>query len=155
MSLMGGEPLLNPNCKDFLYSARKYFPRTYIQFVTNGILLTEQNEDFWQAMKENNIVLRPTVYPINIKWPDIKEKAKKYDIKLDFYNNPLYLKTSYKIPIIPKGGLNIFENFKNCRAKGCIMLSKGKLYPCSIPSNIHHLTEFFNLNLPLDKKKWN
>ena len=37
--LMGGEPLLNPNCERFFELTRKYFDKTEIKLITNGILL--------------------------------------------------------------------------------------------------------------------
>ena len=65
--LMGGEPLLHPECTVFFEIARKYFPNAYIQFVTNGILLKEQNNLFWEAMQKNSIVLRPGKYRKNLQ----------------------------------------------------------------------------------------
>ena len=39
ISLMGGEPLLNPQIEDYCRMVRKYFPVGDVQIVTNGILL--------------------------------------------------------------------------------------------------------------------
>lgn len=55
--LLGGEPLLHPNVKDFLIITRKYFPEIsipnrigIIDLVTNGILLHKQSDDFWETL---------------------------------------------------------------------------------------------------------
>ncbi|WP_300759362.1 radical SAM protein [uncultured Brachyspira sp.] len=53
--LMGGEPLLNKNCKDYFYIVRKYFKNSLIWLITNGILLPKQDENFWVSCKENRV----------------------------------------------------------------------------------------------------
>jgi len=68
IGVMGGEPLLHPELKQILISARVYFPDTLIQLVTNGLLLLRQDEEFWQICRENNITLVNTRYPINLDY---------------------------------------------------------------------------------------
>jgi MoaA/NifB/PqqE/SkfB family radical SAM enzyme len=46
IDLLGGEPLLHPHVKDFLYIARKYFPKTRIRIVSKGVLLLKQKMIF-------------------------------------------------------------------------------------------------------------
>lgn len=147
--LMGGEPLLHPQCIDFFEISRKYFPNAYIQFVTNGVLLPEQNETFWEAMQKYQIILRPTKYPINIDWNKIEEIAKKYCIKVEYFND---IKISQKIPIDISGKLNIKTNYKKCRCNTCYILHNGKIYPCSSAGNIHHFIKYFGLNIENSKK---
>lgn len=81
--LMGGEPLLNPNCIQFL-TLQDIFPKSAIWLVTNGILLDKQNEDFWNSCQRNKMQIRPTKYPIKINWDLIKDKCDQYDIPLIF-----------------------------------------------------------------------
>lgn len=64
--LAGGEPLMNKDCKEYFYILRKYFKNNLIWLITNGILLPKQDNSFWKALKENNIILRPTKYPLKI-----------------------------------------------------------------------------------------
>ena len=142
--LLGGEPLLHPQLISFLDISRKYFPKAYIQLVTNGVLLPVQDENFWNAMKRNDIVLRPTKYPINIDYKKIEEKANEYDIKVQYFND---INVSLKIPIHINGELNASKMHKNCRCKTCYILNKGKIYPCSISGNIHHFIKYFNLDI--------
>lgn len=52
IGLMGGEPLLHPQVEKFFAIARKYFPDTTIQLVTNDILLPTKKEYFWQEAKK-------------------------------------------------------------------------------------------------------
>jgi len=57
IGVMGGEPLLHPELKQILISARVYFPDTLIQLVTNGLLLLRQDEEFWQICRETTSLL--------------------------------------------------------------------------------------------------
>lgn len=148
--LLGGEPLLNPNCERFFEITRKYFKKTKIKLVTNGILLLKQNNSFWKSMKENNITLAPTKYPIKIDWDKIKEICKNMDIKLSFYNNENIEKTSFKNPLNLEGKENPEWNFRNCwLSNNCLFLDKGKLYTCTVPPVIRHFNKFYNKNIPV------
>lgn len=147
--LMGGEPLLHPQLISFLEVSRKYFPKSFIQLVTNGVLLLEQKDSFWEAMQKYNIILRPTKYPINIDYNEIEEKAKKYNVFVQYFND---IKISKKIPIDLEGKLNFRKNYRRCGSKTCYILNKGKIYPCSTAGNIHHFIKFFNLNIENDDR---
>jgi MoaA/NifB/PqqE/SkfB family radical SAM enzyme len=47
----GGEPLLHPRILEIFTIARKYFPRTDLSFMTNGLLLLKMPEIFWETCK--------------------------------------------------------------------------------------------------------
>lgn len=143
-NLMGGEPLLHPKVTSFFKIAREYFPNAYIQLVTNGILLNEQPVSFWESMQKYNIVLRPTKYPIDIDWKEIEKIASNYNIKVEYFND---IKISCKTPICINGMLNSAQNYRKCRCKKCYILSKGKIYPCSVAGNIHHFIKYYNINI--------
>ena len=66
IGLMGGEPLLHPQVKDFLYIARRHFRKTKIRIVTNGVLLLNKKEDFWKACRDNNIIVEVTKYRLTL-----------------------------------------------------------------------------------------
>lgn len=150
ISLMGGEPLLHPQCSKFLEITRKYLPKTKIKLVTNGILLLKQSEEFWESMKKFNITLSPTKYPIDIDWSRIKEIAEKYGVFLQFYNCENVLKTSYKIPLVEDGSMNATTSFSNCWiANNCTFLKNGKIYGCVFPATISHFNKYFNKNIPV------
>nr|WP_286030837.1 radical SAM protein [Helicobacter pullorum] len=140
--LTGGEPLLNPNCKDFFAITRKYFPNSAIWLVTNGILLPKQETSFWESCKNNRIEIRPTKYPIKVDWNLIKAKCESYGIPLKFFNNENVVKTSMKFILEPKGNIDAYNSFINCgMANNCVQLRDGKLYPCNIAANIDFLTK--------------
>ena len=61
--VMGGEPLLHPDCTRFLHVVREAFPDTRLELVTNGLLLGEQPESFWTACRETRTTISLSVYP--------------------------------------------------------------------------------------------
>ena len=126
--LMGGEPLLNPNCIQFFDITRYFFPKSAIWLVTNGILLDKQNEDFWNSCQRNKMQIRPTKYPIKINWDLIKDKCDQYDIPLIFFNNGELEKTSWKFSLDPSGNCDNYHSFTNCSmANHCVQFKDGKL----------------------------
>ena len=146
--LMGGEPLLNKNCKDYFYIVRKYFKNSLIWLITNGILLPKQDENFWVSCKENRVEIHPTKYPININWDYITNLCNQYGIVLSFYNDTSVQKESLKTVLNLDGITDPSNNFINCFiANDCLFLSNGKLFTCGLISNIRHFNKYFGKNL--------
>lgn len=71
--LMGGEPLLNPRAIDYAVIARKAFPNGRISFITNGLLLQKQSDEFYEKCREYDIDIDMTPYPINLDYEKICE----------------------------------------------------------------------------------
>ena len=146
-SIMGGEPLLNKNCKDYCKILRSYFPNTSITIITNGILLLQQDEDFWKTLSENSIDIFLTRYNINLRWDEIEKKANECKIKLMF-SNDINKKTSFKNVLDLNKKQDSFCSFINCfHANTCIQIKDGKLYTCPIIPNIEHFNKYFNKNI--------
>ena len=153
--LMGGEPLLNNNCKKYFYITRKYFKNSEIFLITNGILLPKQDEDFWISCKENDIEIRPTKYPIKIDWEYIKNISNKYGVSLYFYNDENIEKQSRKNIFDLSGKMDSFNSFIKCNlATNCIALHNGKIYPCGVASNIRHFNNYFNQKLEITERDY-
>lgn len=145
--LMGGEPLLHPNCKEFFKITRTHFPQSAIKLVTNGILLPKQKEDFWEYAKEYKVIISPTKYPIKIDWQSIEKMCQKYEVPLIFYNNAKIEKTSWQFLLDKEGKQDVFYNFNHCwDANWCVRFHKGKLATCTGPISIEHLNKKFNQN---------
>lgn len=145
--LMGGEPLLNKSCADFTTVLRKYFKKSKIVIISNGILLLKQENQFWKILKENIVEIQISRYDINIDYEAIKKKAEQENVQLLFTNEP-GKKYTIKFVLSENRENNAFESFINCgMANACVQLKKGKLYPCSIPCNIEHFNKYYNKNL--------
>ena len=151
--LMGGEPLLNPNINKIFDITRKYFPVGHLQLITNGILLSEMPEDFWESCQKNEIEIMPTKYPINVSYEEsLKEKALKHHLHYQIYNIGDSEKSLYSFKLSEYGGQPIEPNFYRCEmANSCINLSHGKLYTCVFPPYVHHLNKYFNTKFCVSK----
>ena len=51
--LMGGEPLLTPQLKEYVRTAREIFPTADIRMVSNGLLIPKLDGDSLKVIKEN------------------------------------------------------------------------------------------------------
>ena len=151
IGIMGGEPLLHPELLQILALARKCFPNALLQLVTNGLLLMNQSEEFWQTCKEHNIVVVNTKYPINLDYDGMIARAEKYGVTFEHYGNTgEKTKTSYKIPLDLNGKQNPRSNYLKCHhSNNCALLMEGKFYACTVASNVKIFNKKFGTNLQL------
>lgn len=153
-SLMGGEPLLHPFVDDFMEIGRRSFPKSTIQLVTNGILLSRMIGSFWMRCKEFNIEIVCTKYPINLDFDKIEFIANSKGVKFTYFGDTgTSLRKSNKIPLNLKGDGNLQNNYSGCyHAKTCCSLSKGRIYPCTIAPNARHFKNYFNEKIEISEK---
>lgn len=155
LRMLGGEPLLNPDITIFLKIARDVLCDAELEIVTNGLLLTSMNDGFWVACKENNIVIRPTKYPVNCNYEKAKKSAEYHGVRYEYYSNEFEEKTLYHDTLDISGKQNPRMSFLKCySANRCIFLEDGKLYPCNIIPNIHHFNSMFNKSLNVTHKDY-
>ncbi len=156
INLLGGEPLLHSNIKRVMQIARKAFPETRVLILTNGLLLKNINDDFWNTAKENNIDIEITRYPINFDYDYIKKKGEEKGVRVVFFGRSDYIqKTLFTLPIDLKGKHDIKESFRECyMARNCITFRDGKLYPCSYAAYIYRFNYFFKKDIPVTDKDY-
>ena len=141
IDILGGEPLLNPEIKDLLVIARKYFDNTDIIIATNGLLIANQPQDFWECLKKNNIAFRITKYPVNINIEKIRKLCSEYNVKLKERDMGTWNKPSYDFT----GSNNPFEAYEYCDTNGyCNILEDGKMAQCPLVFNSKHFNDYFN-----------
>jgi organic radical activating enzyme len=139
ISLLGGEPLLHPEITVITKIARKYFPETDIEILTNGTLLLKMDACFWDCCRENSIKVTITKYPVKIDIPAIKEAARKSGVKLNILYEDNERSFYYK-PLNVLWNNNLKNNFIRCwYANRCINLRNGRLFSCAMAPYIHIL----------------
>lgn len=156
LRLMGGEPLLHPELSEFLKISRSLFPRTHIQLVTNGLLIPEMPEEFFESCKENAIDIHITVYPLqnryDLVWRILAEKKMGYSVAS---NSNGIKKTFHHLVIDKTGGHNSEDNFHTyCTCSRCTNLSNGKLFLCPVRASIRHFTDFFQESFALSEQDY-
>ncbi|MDR1684840.1 MAG: hypothetical protein LBR82_00085 [Desulfovibrio sp.] len=134
-----------------MQASRKYFKNAHIQLFTNGLLLLQMDNSFWNACYTNNIAILATSYR-GIQWDRIESKAAMQNVLLTYtstYRDIIYgEKLSWHFPLDLSGRQDARENFLRCgEANTCIFLRNGRLYTCVAPPNIHHFNKYFNTHL--------
>jgi MoaA/NifB/PqqE/SkfB family radical SAM enzyme len=156
LGVMGGEPLLHPDLLEILKAARKLFPATQIRLTTNGILLLQQNDEFWNVCRENKITIVITKYPLDLKYEEIKAKIKNENVLFHFFEGTGegIVKKSFKRKINLEGGSNPVEMFANCDlANYGNFLMEGKLYGCPFSCQMNRIfNDIFAQEIPLTEK---
>lgn len=146
--LMGGEPLLHPEINCLIKTARESLPKAKICLVTNGILLKSMSVEFWNTLKNYDVALYLSSYPIDIDYGELVQLAQEHGITVDglSHNDKSYFG---KLPIDTNDKRNAKFNFKHCpHANNEHNLRKGRLYTCMTAANIEQLNNRYNLYLP-------
>jgi sulfatase maturation enzyme AslB (radical SAM superfamily) len=148
--IMGGEPLINPECRDWLIGARQMLPHSQIRFTTNGLLLPK-HQDLIDLMYElGNISFKITVH---IDTPELNSSIdqvfKRYSWRpvreygIDRWvtdnNFRFHVKRSNKFIKTYKNDYNNMmpwnsvssQAFDACVQQTCPLLHQGKIYKCS------------------------
>lgn len=146
IGIMGGEPLLHPELLKILACVRAYFPNTILRLTSNGILMNQQKQEFWDVCRENKIVLVVTKYPLKTDYKKMEEIARKNNVQFEYYQGTGgdAIKTSCKKTINPKGDNNPVESFYKCDvANYGNFLMEGKMYCCPFVGSAHIFNEKF------------
>lgn len=171
MKLQGGEPLLNPRLIDYIRVTRKLFPETYICVFTDGLLLKKWGKEkddlnIYKAIKDFELEIRITRYPIPFDIEAIKADLKKWDIP--FYptiNVPnrkearvcyfseigdkeyTGVKHSVKHPFDLTGQQEPYRFISCYQFNESIVLRDGRIYTCPMIPYVHYFNEYFGENL--------
>ena len=172
IKLQGGEPLINDRVLDYMKITREIFPNSQICLFTDGLLLpkwsSEQN-NIWKVIKECEIEIRMTQYPIPLKLEDIVNAAKEYNIPVTFDPpmpgkearlwifseigalNYKGVKHSVKHPFDLQGNVEKFRWISCYQFNESIVLRDGKIYTCPMIPYSHYFNEYFKQDLKIEK----
>lgn len=145
--IMGGEPLLHKKVNEFAKITRKYFKNAIIDLCTNGILIMSMDKTFFKTMKECNVSVSVTKYPIGIDYDKIRKKCEDNGVKFRFFDKEVVRKFN-SLPLDEEGRFQIEKNFCKCYlANTCHTLKHGKMFTCSTIPHVEHYNKYFNKNL--------
>lgn len=146
--ILGGEPLLNPELSLYCSMVRKTFEHSQIEVITNGLLVRQMSESLIDAIKDNDIIINISYYPVLEKTIEeiaffLAEKKIRFFISshIDNFSKKLMLE---------KQADNIDERFLSCRDACCTTLRNGRIYPCYLPATVHLFNEKFNQNIDIE-----
>ena len=152
--LTGGEPLLHPKIEEIIFLARSYFPKSDFSIMTNGLILHQMADCFWQCCAQTSIRLLITRYPINIDIERIREKAVLFKVNLSYTGgDSVPVKSMWKYPLDLEGKQSLKNSFNICtQVNVCLTIKNGIIYPCNTIAGIEHFNRYFDKNLLLTSK---
>jgi len=148
--IIGGEPLINPECRIWLMGIRELMPKSQIRFTTNGLLLNRHldlldlmyelgNVSFKITVHNNNENLEDLIQYIHnrFNWNPVNEYGidrwvSDNNFRFHVKRPSTFIKTyrnNYK-NMLPWGS-NPADAFANCCQQTCPLLYNGKIYKCS------------------------
>lgn len=152
LHLSGGEPLLHSRIEEIPALVRKYLPRTYIYFITNGTMLPRMTDKFYRECHDNFINIEVTIYPIKFDYESAFEMVRSKGVQIVNYHEHEPVKTSWHFPVNFDGSCDPVKNFTICdRANYCHVLFDHRLYTCSAIPRIRILNYYFKTNVPISE----
>ncbi len=147
--LMGGEPLLNPQLKEFVEVSRNVFKDSMLKVVTNGLLIDKADKSLFDIMRENDCEFDISLYPPTNK---IKHRIQGicdlYGVRYHF--SPLITEFGKRKDIL--GEQNIDRSFSSCTSKTCTFLRNGKISACILPQNTDVFNQYFGTEMKGSEK---
>lgn len=145
-TLLGGEPLLNPELSQYILEVRRVLPKTEIQIVTNGLLIPKLDDEILNIMCENNVTIVISEYkPTHTMISQICEKLITH--KVDYVVRGYDRKSKFKLTL--KDHLEV-DCPRGCISDGCISACDGKIARCPNLLYIEKLNEYFGKTFPTD-----
>ena len=153
INILGGEPLLHPELVSIMRMTREYFPVGSILLVTNGTLLLQQNEEFWETCRNNRIIIAPSHYPVDIDYEEIQRKVREEGCK---YRCSAVASDMWFFSGIGEDVDSIeSKRFMECVfANDCGVLKDGKLYMCPKPAKVDLVNKTFGTDFKVTEKDY-
>ena len=146
LRLLGGEPLLHPDICECLKKIKSLFPKTDIFIVTNGILLANMKQEFYDICLKYRIKINVTDYGV-IDTHAIISKLRKIGINICCYKTAN--KWRYQHIRLTEEKIDCL---KKCTYKSeCNNYKDGKIYLCPHIAYIDYFNKHFGKNIKLDE----
>lgn len=143
-SILGGEPFLNPDIAMYVQEIRNILPETYIQIVTNGLLLPKIDRHILNVIKENDVVISVSEYEPTHRMIE-QIRCKLNECGVDYIIRPYEIKQSFNIPLSLMGK----SQYPHCCiSNGCVNIWDGKIARCPTLMYIDKFNEKFETELP-------
>ncbi len=145
ISMLGGEPLLNPDLPILLEIIRRYYPYANIMLATNAILLESMAGNLIDSIKKNRITVSISLYP------PLFGKAEDFVRFLRCKEIPFTISKIEKFErkLFSKAFINGTEMTKNCGHIMC--LRDNRIGRCSEALFTDYYNDAYGEELPVDK----
>lgn len=161
--IIGGEPLINPDIRNWIIGLREILPNSQLRFTTNGLLLAKNLDILDLCHDVGNIVFKITKHVNDKNLESVINLIKsKFDWQLitehgiDRWRTSNNLRLQINQPdVFVKTFVGNYENmrphtsdpalaFKICCQQTCPLLYKGKLFKCSTTALLQDVLHRFD-----------
>jgi organic radical activating enzyme len=159
--IMGGEPLINPQWRRWLYGVRELMPASQIRFTTNGLLLHKHPDIIDEMTEVGNVVFKITAHTADADDFIAKtlsthrfQQVEEYGIvrwrgenRMRFQiNRPERFVKTYRgtYETMRPHHSNPELAFDNCCQQTCPLLYNGRIYKCSTAGLLRNILERFD-----------
>jgi uncharacterized Fe-S cluster-containing radical SAM superfamily protein len=161
--IMGGEPLINPEVKDWILGTRELLPTSQIRFTTNGLLLAKHYDIIDLMSFVGNCVFKITVHYNTEELENLIDQIKSsYNWETVIEHGITRFKTdnNFRFQInCPTRFIKTYKNtynnmmpynsdpvdaFNNCCQQTCPLLYNGRIYKCSTAGLLGETLKRFN-----------
>ena len=137
ITLMGGEPLLNPQLPAVVRLTRSYLSDAPIAVASHGLLLRQMGDDFWQALSSCETSLYLSPYPIKLDYEALLELAWEHGVRAvltaDVTGTGDNKEAFFHLALDPTGACEPLHAFNRCPFGGrYLQLRDGALWPCQV-----------------------
>ena len=147
--VMGGEPLLHPDCAAFLPIVREAFPSCRLALVTNGLLLAGQPTAFWETCRATRTLVSLSVYPpVRPQVEVLAARCREEGVPLERTASDTFLAR-----FVPAGDVAVRKAFRYCRGSWyfCPILREGRIYRCAMGCYAAYWNRAAKTNLPVEE----
>ena len=134
LRFVGGEPLLHDDICAFVDAARATGIARHIELVSNGTLLARVSDQLLESIDSLALSLYPGKHPDKVLMADIRERCRRFGVRLRPEYIDRFRKTQTVLPIEDPRLLD--DVFKSCliaHAWSCQTIYDGRFYLCSRP----------------------
>lgn len=139
--LLGGEPLLEPKlAEELIRVTRKHAPLTELQLLTNGLLIPNMTEDFFEVLVENRVIMVITAYIPTMKiMPQIWDKLESHGVQYVYHKTVAFAK---RLNLSPCSDASLGQN--QCGSSGCHYMRDGYISKCPDASTVKYMDDFLD-----------
>ncbi|MBI3099073.1 MAG: radical SAM protein [Planctomycetes bacterium] len=132
LKLSGGEPLLHPRIVDCIGIAKASGLARTVSVTTNGLLLHEMPEAFWEGLDHLTLSLYPSARLAEVRLAEAEEKAVRHGVELRIKRQDEFERMTLEAPREDEGMTH--QIYEECWMKRrCHMLRGGVFYVCTRP----------------------
>ena len=143
--LMGGEPLLNPELKEYIWIVRHYFPTAEIRIVSNALLVPQQGQELWKTMRDTYAAMDISPYPPTIQNIDeITGILNREGIPYGSIGTTLQ---KFRKSLTLTSNHDPAEAVQICQSSHCHFLRKGKIAKCPLPLLIDDFNQAYQCDI--------